>query len=207
VLVPFLVGKPCSFSADLSLTHALDESRRNGDALFMTEMGATDDLANFADYVNGANALGISWTYWAYTGFDPTTTGTGDTQALVLDPTRPPAGANVKTEKLALLAQPYATVTAGTPRRWAFDAATHGFRYVYRTKPAGKGKKFGKGAITKLSLPAIQYPAGYRVRIKGARVLSQPRARVLLVTRCGRAKQVEVAVTPGKFRAAARKCR
>ena len=44
-LLPFLVGKPCSFSANLSFTHALDESRRNGDALFMTELGATDDLS------------------------------------------------------------------------------------------------------------------------------------------------------------------
>ena len=73
-LLPFLKGQPCSFSANLSFTHALDESRRNGDALFMTEFGATDELANFTDYLNGANALGISWTYWAYCGCgDPTT--------------------------------------------------------------------------------------------------------------------------------------
>ncbi|HEY7268004.1 MAG TPA: cellulase family glycosylhydrolase [Solirubrobacterales bacterium] len=205
-LVPYLAGKPCSFSADLSLSHALDESRRNGDALFMTEMGATDDLANFADYLNGANALGISWTYWAYTGFDPTTTGAGDTQALVLDPSQPPAGANVKTEKLALLAQPYAMVTAGTPRRWGFDPATRSFRYVYRTKPAGQGRKFGPGSISTLSVPAIEYPAGYRVRVRGARVVSRPRARVLRIAQCGRAKRVKVSVAPGKFRGAAQKC-
>jgi endoglycosylceramidase len=203
-LVPYLAGKPCSFSADLSLTHALDESRRNGDALFMTELGATDDLANFADYLNGANALGISWTYWSYWNADPASPRS--VEGLISDLGQPPVGANVKAAKLLALAQPYATVTAGTPRRWAFDPGTHALRYVYRTKPAGGGRRFDPGSITKLSVPAIQYPAGYRVRVRGARVLSRPRARVLLVAQCGRAERVKVSVSPGKLRAAARKC-
>jgi endoglycosylceramidase len=206
-LVPYLLGKPCSFSADLSLTHALDESRRNGDALFMTELGATDDIVNFTDYLNGANALGISWTYWAYCGCgDPTTSGAGNTQAVVLDPSQPPVGANVKTDKLLVLAQPYATATSGTPRSSSFDAGARTLHFVYRTKPAGKGRRFEPDSVTKLSVPAIEYPAGYRVRVRGARVVSRPRARVLQLAQCGHAKSVTVSVTPGRTRAAARKC-
>jgi endoglycosylceramidase len=204
-LIPYLAGKPCSFSANLSFAHALDESRRNGDALFMTELGATDDLANFADYLNGANALGISWTYWAYWNADPSSPRSNE--GLIRDIAQPPVGANVKADKLAALAQPYGEITAGTPRRTSFDAATHGFRYVYATKRAGKGRKFASGSVTKLSVPALQYPAGYRVRVRGARVLSRPRARVLVISQCGRAKRVKVSVAPDKFRAAARKCR
>jgi endoglycosylceramidase len=206
-LVPYLVGKPCSFSADLSFTHALDESRRNGDALFMTEFGATDDLAIFTDYLNRANALGISWTYWAYCGCgDPTTTGAGDIQAVVLDPSRPLTGGNVKADKLLVLAQPYATVTSGTPRRSSFDSGTRTLRFVYKTKPAGKGRRFEPDSVTKLSVPAIEYPAGYRVRVGGARVVSRPRARALQLAQCGHAKSVKVSVAPGRTRPAARKC-
>jgi endoglycosylceramidase len=206
-LLPFLKDKPCSFSASLSFTHALEESRRNGDALFMTEFGSTDELANFTDYLNGANGLGISWTYWAYCFCgDPTTSG-GAAQALVLDPSQPPTGANVKTEKLAALAQPYATSVSGTPRSWGIDPSTRRFSLVYRTKPAGKGRRFEPDSITKLSLPAIQYPTGYRVQVRGARVLSKPRARVLRLAQCGHRKTVKVEVSAGgKTSTAARSC-
>jgi endoglycosylceramidase len=203
-LIPYLAGKPCSFSANLSFTHALDESRRNGDALFMTELGATDSLANFADYMNGANALGISWTYWSYWNTDPS--APRPMEGLINDISQPPVGANVKTDKLLALAQPYATVTSGTPLRSSFDTATRTFNVVYRTKPAGKGRRFGADSVTKLSTPAVQYPTGYRVGVSGARVVSRPRARVLQLAQCGDAKAVKVSVGPGKTRAAARKC-
>jgi endoglycosylceramidase len=207
LLIPYLVGKPCSFSADLSFTHALDESRRNGDALFMTEFGATDDLANFLDYMNGANALSISWTYWAYCGCgDPTGSIPPEVEGLVLDPAQPPSGSNVKTPKLLALAQPYAALTSGTPRKSSYDTASHIFRYLYRTRPAGRGKRFDPGSKTTLEIPSIQYPAGYRVRVSGARVLSRPRARGLRLVQCGHAKTVKVSVAPGKTLAGARKC-
>jgi endoglycosylceramidase len=206
-LLPFLQGQPCSFSANLSFTHALDESRRNGDALFMTEFGATDDLPDFTDYLNGANELGISWTYWAYCGCtDPTTTGAGDTQAVVLDPRQPPTGANVKTEKLLLLARPYATVVSGTPRKYQWDATAQSLLFSYSTKPAGKGKRFDPGSITKLSVPAIEYPTGYGVLVNGARVVSRPRARTLRLAQCGRTGAVKLSIRPGRIAAAARKC-
>lgn len=207
-LLIYLYGKPCSYSANLSLTHAVDESRRNGDALFLSEFGSSDDLATFLDYRDAANRYMISWTYWAYCGCgDPTTSAAGDAQALVLDPSKRPVGANVKTAKLLALAQPYAQLTSGTPRKWAFDSTTLTFRFIYRTRPAGKGKRFGPGSITKLSVPAIQYPGGYQVRVRGARVISRPRARVLRLAQCGDAKTVKVRIKPGKTPRSARTCR
>jgi endoglycosylceramidase len=205
-LLPYLAAKPCSFSANLSFTHALDESRRNGDALFMTELGATDDLSGFADYLNGANALSLSWTYWAYWNTDPS--ASRPMEGLIRDIGQPPVGANVKTDKLMALAQPYARVTAGTPRRWAFDPATRSFDFVYGTSPARKtDRRFKPGSVTALSIPTIQYPTGYRVRVRGAEVLSRPNARTLRLARCGRAKKVRVQVgSGGKTGAAARSC-
>jgi endoglycosylceramidase len=206
-LLPFLQGKPCSFSANLSLTHALEESRRNGDALFMTEFGATDDLTTFLDYRDAANTNMISWTYWAYCGCgDPTGSIPPDLEGLVLDPSKPPTGDNVKLAKLMALAEPYATLVSGTPRKWAFNGVSRTLRFVYRTKPAGAGERFAAESITKLSVPAIQYPTGYRVRVSGARVVSRPRARTLRLAQCGRAKRVKLRISPGKPKAAARKC-
>ncbi len=207
VLVPYLAGKPCSFSANLSMTHALDESRRNGDALFMTEFGSSDNIADFADYQAAASALDISWTYWAYCGCgDPTGSIPPEVEGLVLDPSKPPTGDNVKTAKLAALAQPYATFTSGTPGTWAYDAATHAFTFDYKTKRAGKGRRFGPGSVTRLAVPAIQYPSGYGVTVHGAEVVSGPRARTLRLAQCGRARRVKVSIAPGKTRRAARSC-
>jgi endoglycosylceramidase len=203
-LVPYLAGKPCSFSANLSLTHALDESRRNGDALFMTELGATDNLANFADYLNGANALGISWTYWAYWNTDPS--APRPLEGLIHDISQPPTGSNVKIDKLLLLAQPYADLTSGTPRQASYDTTTRSFTYAYKTRPAGKGKRFGPGSITTLQVPAVQYPSGYAVNVRGARVVSRPHSSVLRLAQCGRAKRVRMEIGPGKTLAVARKC-
>ena len=201
-LLPFLAGQPCSFTADLSFDHALAESRRNGDALFLTEFGATDDVAAFADYLDRANALSISWTHWAYCGCgDPTTsassTGSADAQAIVVDPAQPPTGSNVKAAKLAALAQPYARLVSGTPGKSAFDSASRRFRFSYRTKHAdGKGR-FDPGSITEVVAPAVQYPKGYRVRAKGAEVVSKPGAPVLELARREGAKVVKVDIRPG----------
>lgn len=201
-LLPYLKDQPCSFSADLSFDHALDESRRNGDALFLTEFGATDVVADFADYRDRANALSISWTHWAYCGCgDPTTgansTGSADAQAIVLDPAQPPRGSNVKEPILAALAQPYARLVSGTPGKSAFNPKSRRFRFSYKTKQAdGKGR-FDSGSITEVVAPKVQYPKGYRVRAKGAEIVSDPGAPVLELAQRGSAKKVKVDIRPG----------
>ena len=59
----------------------------------------------------------VSWQYWHYCECDdPTTSGTG-VQAVVLDPSQPPEGANLRQDKLDVLSRAYPQVVAGTPDR------------------------------------------------------------------------------------------
>ena len=58
----------------------------------------------------------VSWQEWHYCGCDdPTTSGPGDTQALVKDPSKPPRGSNVFRDKLKALARPYPAGDRGYP--------------------------------------------------------------------------------------------
>jgi hypothetical protein len=63
-----------------------------------------------------ADRFMIGWQEWHYCPrADPTTTGPGAQQALVLDPAKPPRGGNVERAKLARLARPHPEAIAGTP--------------------------------------------------------------------------------------------
>jgi endoglycosylceramidase len=206
-IIPFQRGKTCTQTATETIGYAVAASRRTGAALVDTEFGASDDFDAWVPYMQALDDNLIGWTYWSYCGCgDPTGSIPPDLEGLVLDPTKPPTGDNVKAAKLSVLAQPYAAITAGTPRKSAWDATTRSLSYVYGTKPAGKGRSFGPGSVTTLEVPGLQYPTGYGVRIHGARVISKPRARTLRLAQCGRAKRVRIEIGPGKTQATARKC-
>ena len=195
-VIPYLQGKPCSFSANLSFKNALAESRRNGDALFMTEFGASNELETFRDYLVGADKRLIGWTFWAYCGCgDPTTTSGGAEQAVMLDPSKPPRGANVVKETLGWLARPHPTRTSGTPTTSSFDGSTDTYRYVYTPRSVAGGQ-WAPGSVTEISVPAVQYPGGYRAQVQGAHVLSNPNARVLRLALSDGAAKVSVKLQP-----------
>ena len=129
---------------------------------------------------------------------DPTTSGPG-VQAVVVDPSEPPTGANVKREKLRVLARPYPRAVAGTPRSFGFDPDTARFELEYSARtPKGDalGRRLDARVDTEVFLPRIQYPDGYSVQARGAEVVSEPGARVLRLERLRRSRSVEVAVTP-----------
>ncbi|BDB44408.1 hypothetical protein [Mycobacterium kiyosense] len=159
----------------------------------MTEFGATDDLPNLREVLHHADRHRLSWLEWAYTGNDKTSSSPNG-QALVFDPSQPPTGGNVNTAKLAVLAAPYPQVVAGTPGSWSFRSGT--FRLCYSTERPDHGGRFAPGAQTLVSVPAIEYPNGYRVNIKGGQVVSAPNAPVLTVVANAGADSVEVVVTP-----------
>jgi endoglycosylceramidase len=177
--------------------NAEEHSRRTGDALLLSEFGATDDLGLLGRMVEGADRYRLSWQYWHYcTCDDPTTSGTGGIQALVEDPAQPPAGDNVRDAKLGVLGRPYPQVVAGTPRRWSFDRAARTFRLDYVTRMPGGGI-LAPGLETEVFLPARHYPDGYVVQLEGADVTSAPGAEILrLVARPG-AGLVVVRIVPG----------
>ena len=163
----------------------------------LTEFGATDDLANLAGVLRRADDDRMGWLEWAYTGNDKTSSSP-TAQALVFDPSQPPTGANVNTAKLAVLAAPYPQVVAGTPRDWSFRSGT--FRLCYSTERADRRGRFPSGAQTLVSVPAIEYPNGYHVTVKGGQVVSPPNSPVLAVVadpRRGQRRRRRDAVTPG----------
>ena len=207
-VIPYLRGKPCSFSAALTFKNAEAVARRTGSALLLSEFGASDKLSDYRDYLLGADRRRLSWAFWAYCGCgDPTTSaGAGDTQAVVRDPRRPPRGGNVVAKTLRRLARPYPTLTAGTPSRYAFDASGRTFRLRYSRRRAGGGSPFGPGSVTRVALPRVQYPRGYAVRVRGARVTSKARAATLRLALCRGARTVSVTVEPGRPSPRARRC-
>ena len=112
----------------------------------LTEFGASDNLVSLTDMVDRAAKHRIGWQYWAYCGCgDPTTTGAGDKQALVLDPQQAPTGSNVKTDKLRVLAIPHPTAVSGTPTSYVFNRTSGRFELVYSTAKAAGGGRFAAG--------------------------------------------------------------
>jgi endoglycosylceramidase len=196
----------CDQQADHVMSNAVKRSQATGDALILSEFGATDDLETIRMNVAKADRDMVSWQYWHYCECqDPTTTGTG-TQAIVVDPGQPPTGSNLKQAKLDVLSQPYPQLVAGTPTGWQFDAATRVFRFSYSTKGPG-GKRFARRARkrskralksrqTEIFLGKARYPKGYRATVRGGAITSKPKAGVLKVVACPRRRNVVVTVGP-----------
>jgi len=188
----------CDPAEDLPFANALKHSRSSGDALLLTEFDATSAPDIISSMLARADRNMVGWQEWHYCGCDdPTTTGSGDTQAIVLDPAKPPAGANLVAAKLALLSRPYPEVLAGTPRSFFFDPATKEFRVAYSTDAAAGGA-FADGAESQIVLPARQYPNGYGADAQGAAIESAPGAQLLRLAACPGARSVSLRVTaPG----------
>jgi endoglycosylceramidase len=180
-----------------------------GDALLLSEFGATDDLTSIRRDVALADRHMVGWEYWHYCEcLDPTTSGSG-TQAIVVDPNQPPTGSNVKQAKLDVLSEPYPQVVAGTPTAYGFDPASNRFTLTYSTR-GPTGKKFArrltrkhsqrraktKSRQTQIFLPRDHYPAGYSVAVQGGGIASKPRAGVLRIVACPGRRNVSVTVGP-----------
>jgi endoglycosylceramidase len=152
-----------------------------GQSPLLTEFGATTDRTVLRRGVDLSMAHQTGWMYWAYCGCDdPTTTGPGSEQALVFDPSKPPKGKNVDRAKLRVLAVPHPLSVAGTPLRYNFVRESRVFTFRYTTAKAGSLRgRFHSGSLTTISVPRVAYHHGYRVSVRGARVLSAPDAHTL----------------------------
>jgi endoglycosylceramidase len=198
----------CDEQDDHVMSNADKRAQSAGDALMLSEFGATDDLATIRSNVSLADRHMVSWQYWHYCEcLDPTTTGSG-TQAIVIDPDQPPSGANVKQSKLDVLAEPYPQVVAGTPTSYRFDEATRRFTLAYSTKgPTGKNfarrpkhkRKRSKPKFrqTQIFLGQDRYRDGYKVSVNGGGIASKRKASLLKVIACPGRRNVSVTVVPG----------
>ena len=186
----------CSVLDGLLWTNMERHVRQRNVTPLLTEFGASDRLQNITDMVDRAAEHRTGWQYWAYCGCsDPTTTGGGDKQALVLDPQQPPTGSNVKADKLRVLAIPHPTAVSGTPTSYAFNRTTGQFVLAYSTAKAAGDGSFAAGSQTTVAVPAVQYPDGYTVTATGATVVSSPDAPELVLEQDAGTAPISVTVT------------
>jgi endoglycosylceramidase len=185
----------CTAADNLVFTHALARVASTGDALMMTEFGATTNTAYLTQMVQRADTDMVPWLEWAYCGCsDPTTSGPGDEQAIVRNPALPPSGSNLVEPTLHALVEPYPQVVAGTPLSWGFTAASKLFTVRFTTSRANGHGSFPAGAITQIAVPALVYGGRYSVQANGGRVVSKRGASVLTIASCKRAKTISVTV-------------
>jgi endoglycosylceramidase len=192
-------GPECQQFDSLVFDNADKRSQATGDALLLTEFGATDDRGSLLGPLAIADQHMMSWQEWHYCGCDdPTTTGEGDKQAIVLDPKKPPSGDNLKRSTLAALSRPYPRLIAGTPESWAFDPDTHELTFGYdpRQRVDGSGP-FGFGAQSEVVVPPRQYPHGYAADVRGGAIVSRPGATILRIAACSGSDVVFLTVVPG----------
>ena len=177
-------GPSCEPLEDTVFANADKQSEETGDVPFLTEFGATDDLETIERIVRLADDHMTSWQYWHYCGCDdPTTAGPG-VQALVIEADEPPHGSNVNRAKLKVLARPYPRAVAGTPTSFGFDPESARFDLAYSTD-APDGDPLARARLTEVFVPKVNYRDGYSVEVHGAKVVSEPDARVLKLKRSG----------------------
>ncbi|GAA2135844.1 hypothetical protein GCM10009844_01500 [Nocardioides koreensis] len=191
------VQQACGQADDLVWSNAAAHVDASGDAPLLTEFGATDQSATLTAMVDRAAEHRTGWQYWAYCGCDdPTTTGPGATQALVLDPAKPPRGANVDHSKMRAIVVPHPLAVAGTPASYHFDRDNRVFEAAWSTARAGGPGRFAAASRTRIAVPRLVYPRGYDVRVTGGRVVSGPDARTLVVSQAAGTREVRVVVRP-----------
>lgn len=195
-------GSPagCGIPDDLVFTNAVNHVTATGEALMETEFGATDDTGYLTAMVQRADRFMVPWLEWAYCGCsDPTTSGPGDKQAIVRDPSRPPTGSNLVEPTLRALVEPYPQVVAGTPSSWGFDPSSRVFSLHYSTLAATVGAgRFATGSVSEIATPELVYAGHYAARVSGGAILSKPGASALQVARCPGAQTITVTVSPGE---------
>ncbi len=186
----------CDVFDNLVFSNAIARATSSAAALIETEFGATDDVPYLEQMVARGDSDMVPWLEWAYCGCrDPTTTGPGNKQAIVVDPAKPPSGSNLVTGTLRALVEPYPEVIAGTPVAWGFDRSSSTFTFRYTTARAGGGS-FPGFAVSEVAVPRLVYGSGYAARVSGGAVMSRPGASVLEVGACPGAASVSVTVTP-----------
>jgi endoglycosylceramidase len=164
------------------IDHGVAAAERTGDALLATEWGAITDPAAIELTSAQFDDRLVPWIFWAYTA------------EVVLDPSLPPTGDNVRESVVQALTRTYPLATNGTPIALAFDPATKTLMYEYSTQqPSGRRRRC---LATGIEVPPAVYPNGYRVAVQGAVVISRPGAARLELLNLPKATTVSVEVTP-----------
>jgi endoglycosylceramidase len=164
-------------------------SQPNGPAWFVSEFGATSNVALLGQLTGQADRSLVGWTYWSWKYYgDPT--GSAD-EALV--------GPDGRLRPTARgLARTYPEAVAGKPTSVWFDPSTGGFRLTYTPDHAVH-------AATVISVPTrIHYPSGYCARVSGGSIISGLDSQLLEVANGPTGHSVVVSVTAGHCAVTAR---
>lgn len=183
----------CS-SHETAMANADQYAADTGDALLMTEWGATSSVSSLGEMVRLSDQHMLSWMHWAYClCSDPT--GALD-EGIFEEASGPLGGANLAAPVLDTLVEPYPQLIAGTPRAWSFDRSSRTFRFEYGTRSADGTRRFGAGSLTEIATPALNYPTGYAAHVTGGAIVSGPDAPILQIAACPGATTVAVSVEP-----------
>ena len=145
---------------ELVWDEALKHSKSSGDALLVTEFGATTEPWVIETQMDSADKAMMPVIYWAYSNRTPYQIEafgklvSSTEQALVYDPALPLVPDNLKEHKLAALCRPYPMSVGGVPQQWAYKRDTKTFQLTYAVKPAGD---------TVIFVPKRHYPRGINV--------------------------------------------
>ncbi len=187
----------CDQSENNVLVNAEARAREGGGALLMDEWGNTTDLGQVHQIEQDADRHMVGWTVWAYEDC------CNSSAAIVADGAKAPtAPENLRLSELEALVRPYPKAIAGTPLAWSYDPTSDAFALAYSTHPVGGGT-FPPGTDTEIELPALHYPTGYNLQVRGARVLSAPDANLLRLTNLPGETTVRLRVTSARHHPAA----
>jgi endoglycosylceramidase len=177
-----------------TMANAARHVAQTGEASMMTEFGATTSIADLTSMVALADRNMVPWLEWAYCGCsDPT--GAGNLEAIVLDPAKPPTGANVVMPTLRALVEPYPQLISGTPLSWGFNQSSKAFSFHFKTARAGGHGRFRAGAVTEIAIPALVYRGHYAARVDGGAIVSGRGASILEIASCPRVRTITVTVS------------
>lgn len=180
-----------AFYAGIAQLKHVSEVQMNGVPTLIGETGIPFDMRNKRAYRTGDFSLQIqaldatmqaletnlvSFTLWNYTADNTNRRGDqwNDEDLSLFSRDQMTGRGDLYDGGRALQAalRPYATKTAGEPRRMAFDIRTRVFEFEFQADPA-------VSAPTEIFVPAYHYPAGIRVTAPDGRVDYDPQTQCL----------------------------
>jgi endoglycosylceramidase len=157
------------------------------------EFGDTQDLTDIERMTQLADSNLTGWIYWSYKDWADYPGGLGS--GPLFDDSDDDG--TLRKAKLTVLSQPYPIATAGMPLTERYDPTDDTFSYTY-----APNRRISKPTV--IFTAPLHHPHGYTAAVSGARVVSAPNARYLVLRPVSHGNTVRVHLTPAVARAVSR---